>query len=102
MFIYDFSFDSNLTYGNFLAIFCSIAFGFVFILSEQIRMKESSTSFSKNIFIYASIAIFIIGLTNRTSFMINNVNDFTFLIILGLIPTIVGHSVLYYLVKYIR
>ena len=102
MFIYDFSFDSNLTYGNFLAIFCSIAFGFVFILSEQLRMKESSISFSKNIFIYASITILIIGLSTRTSFLINNLNDFTFLIILGLIPTIVGHSVLYYLVKYIR
>ncbi len=102
MFIYDFSFDSNLTYGNFLAILCSIAFGFVFILSEQIRIKESSISFSKNIFIYASITILIIGLTTQTSLLINNLNDFIFLIILGLIPTIVGHSVLYYLVKYIR
>ena len=59
MFIYDFSFDSNLTYGNFLAIFCSIAFGFVFILSEQIRMKEKVLLVSQKIFLFMLQLLFL-------------------------------------------
>jgi len=102
MFIYDFSFDNNLTFGNILAILCSICFAFVFIISDQVRKTEDSFSFSKNIFIYATIILVIIGLFFRVPFLDISINDFIFLFFLGLIPTIVGHSVLYYLVKYLQ
>ena len=102
MFIYDFSIDNNLTLGNILAISCSICFAFVFILSDQVNKTESSFNFSKNVFIYASLTLFIIALLMNIPFLSISTYDFIFLFILGLVPTIVGHSVLYYLVNYLR
>ena len=102
MFIYDFSFDNNLTLGNLLAISCSLCFACVFIISDQVRQTENSFIFSKNIFIYASITLFIIGLFFNVSFLNISASDFIFLLFLGIVPTIVGHSVLYYLVKYLQ
>ena len=102
MFVSDFSIDSDLTLGNILAIACSICFAFVFILSDQVRKTDSSFNFSKNVFIYASITLFLIGIAKSIPFFSISFNDFIFLFILGVVPTIIGHSVLYYLINYLR
>ncbi len=100
MFIFDFSFDSNLTKGNILAILCSICFAFVFILSDQIRKHESALVFSKFLFTYSTFTLFIIAVIFKVDLLYFSFYDFWFLIFLGIIPTIIGHSVFYYLVKY--
>ena len=102
MFISDFSMNNDLTLGNILAIACSICFAFVFILSDQVRKTDSSFNFSKNVFIYASITLFLIAISRGIPFLSISLNDFIFLFILGVVPTIIGHSVLYYLVNYLR
>ena len=102
MFISDFSMNNDLTLGNILAIACSICFAFVFILSDQVRKTDSSFNFSKNVFIYASITLFLIAISRGIPFLSISLNDFIFLFILGIVPTIIGHSVLYYLVNYLR
>ena len=102
MFIYDFSIDNNLTLGNILAILCSVCFAFVFIISDQVNKTESSFNFSKNVFIYASFTLFLIAILTNVNFLNISIYDFIFLFILGVVPTIIGHSVLYYLVKYLQ
>ena len=102
MFIYDFNIDNNLTIGNMLAILCSICFAFVFILSDQVNKTESSFNFSKNVFIYASLTLLLVGLVTNVPFLKISFSDFILLFILGIVPTILGHSILYYLVKYLR
>lgn len=102
MFIYDFSIDNNLTIGNILAILCSICFAFVFILSDKVNKTESSFNFSKNVFIYASLTLLLVGLFMNVPFLKISFSDFILLFILGIIPTILGHSILYYLIKYLR
>ena len=101
MFIYDFSLDGDLTKGNILAVLCSICFAFVFILSDQVRKTETSINFSKFIFTYAAITLAIIGLFMKVDFLNLHTSDFLFLLFLGIVPTIIGHSVFYYLVKYL-
>ena len=101
MFIYDFSLDSNLTKGNILAVLCSICFAFVFILSEQVRKTESSLNFSKSIFSYAAVTLALIGIFMGVDFFNFDKEDFLFLCFLGIVPTLIGHSVFYYLVKYL-
>ena len=102
MFIYDFNIDNNLTIGNILAILCSICFAFVFILSDQVNKTESSFNFSKNVFIYASLTLLLVGLVMNVPFLKISFSDFILLFALGIVPTIFGHSILYYLVKYLR
>lgn len=102
MLIYDFNASSNLIMGNILAILCSICFAFVFIISDKVRDIENSIIFSKYVFIYASITLLCIGLFANIPLLNITTHDFIYLFILGLIPTIIGHSVLYYLVKYFQ
>ena len=101
MFIYNFSFDSNLTKGNILAILCSVCFAFVFILSDYIRQKDSALTFSRLIFFYAASILGLIAFFKEISLFEITLNQFQFLLFLGIVPTIIGHSVFYYLVKYL-
>ncbi len=100
MFVSDFSFSSDLTKGNILAILCSICFAFIFIFSEQVRKIDSSLNFSKFLFTYATITLLIIALFLKVPLLQFSLHDFWFLLFLGIVPTIIGHSVFYYLVKY--
>ena len=101
MFIYDFSLDGDLTKGNILAVLCSVCFAFVFILSDQVRKTETSINFSKFIFTYAAITLAIIGVFMGVDFLNLRTSDILLLFFLGVVPTIIGHSVFYYLVKYL-
>ncbi len=102
IFIDNFSFNSDLTNGNILAILCSVCFACVFIISEQVRRTDSALSFSRSIFFYASITLLIIGFFMDISFLNDKVfHNFHYLIFLGIVPTLIGHSVFYYLVKYL-
>ena len=102
MFIDKFNFNSDLTQGNILAILCSLCFAVVFILSDQVRKTNSALSFSRSIFLYAAITLFMIAFFMNVNLLENGVyNNIYFLLFLGIVPTLIGHSVFYYLVKYL-
>ena len=100
MFISEFSFNSELTKGNILAILCSVCFAIVFILSDRVRKNESAINFSKFLFTYATMTLFIFAILFNINLFAFSYGDFWYLLFLGIVPTIIGHSVLYYLVKY--
>ena len=100
MFISDFSFDSHLMQGNLLAVTCSICFAIVFIISDKVRKEESAVNFSKFLFTYATLILFIISIILDINLFSFSNHDFWYLLFLGVVPTIIGHSVFYYLVKY--
>lgn len=100
MFISDFSFAGELIKGNILAISCSVCFAIVFILSDKVRENESAVNFSKFLFTYATLTLFVISIFFNVDLFSFSYDDFWYLLFLGIVPTIIGHSVFYYLVKY--
>ena len=102
MFMEEIDLYSNTMQGNILAISCSICFAVVFIISDQVRKTNSALSFSRSIFLYAAITLLIIAFFMDVDLLERGVyeNKF-FLLFLGIVPTLIGHSVFYYLVKYL-
>ncbi len=96
-----FDFSSRYTFGNFLAIICSLFLGISFIISENIRQQISTISFARTIFTSASITLLIIALIYKTPLLEYKYADFLGLLILGIIPTIFGHGSLYFAIRYI-
>ena len=102
MFINEVDFYSSSMQGNILAVLCSVCFAIVFILSDQVRKTNSALSFSRDIFLYAAITLIVIAFFMDVNLLEAGVyeNKF-FLLFLGIIPSLVGHGVFYYLVKYL-
>ena len=97
----EFDFSSDKTIGNLFAILCSFWFGICFIISDRVRKTEGTINYSRVLYTSAALTLFII------SFFYNvNLFDFSYknvflVILLGVVPNIFGHNLLYYSVKYI-
>ena len=96
-----FDFSSNYTIGNLLAISCSIFLGLAFIISENIRKRVGTVSYSRTLFTVAAITLFIIALITKVNLFGYNFYQYFGLLLLGIIPTLLGHGSMYYAIRYV-
>ncbi len=96
-----FDFTSNYTIGNLLAVACSIFLGMAFIISENVRQEVGTISYSRTLFSTASVTLFIIAFIMGTALTGFSSYEFGGLLLLGIIPTILGHGSMYYAIRYV-
>tara|TARA_B100000131_G_scaffold205800_1_gene197942 strand:+ start:12 stop:851 length:840 start_codon:yes stop_codon:yes gene_type:complete len=96
-----FDFSSDYTIGNLLAISCSIFLGFAFIISENVRKKVGTVSYSRTLFTVAAITLFIIALITKVNLFGYTSYQYFGLLLLGIIPTLLGHGSMYYAIRYV-
>ena len=99
----DFNFSDNYTLGSIYAIICSLLLGIGFIISENVRQNESTISFSRTLYMSAAVTLFILSFIIKESIFSITINQWNILglLILGIVPTIFGHNLLYYVIKYV-
>ena len=93
------SFSSTSTTGNLLAVLCSIAMAAVLLIGKDVRKKVGLFEYSRWIFLYASVCLFIISYFENVSVLEFQNKDFGWFVFLAAIPTMVGHNIFYFLVK---
>ena len=93
------SFSSTSTTGNLLAVLCSIAMAAVLLIGKDVRKKVGLFEYSRWIFLYASVCLFIISCFENLSVLEFQNKDFGWFVFLAAIPTMVGHNIFYFLVK---
>ncbi len=96
-----FNFSSNYTIGNLIAILCSFCLGLAFIISENVRKKVGTIAYSRTLFLTASITLFFIAQIMQIELLSFTKYEFIGLLILGIIPTLLGHGAMYHAIKYI-
>ena len=96
-----FDFSSSYTIGNILAILSSVFIGFSLIISENVRKQVSTISYSRTLFLTAAFTLLSIAIILDTDLIGFSISDFFGLLFLGIVPTLLGHGVLYYCVRYI-
>ena len=96
-----FDFSSNYTIGNLLAVACSGFLGMAFIISENVRKEVGTISYSRTLFSTASVTLFIIAFLMGTALTGFSSYEFGGLLLLGIIPTILGHGSMYYAIRYV-
>jgi len=95
-----FDFSSNYTLGNFLALLCSLFIALAFIISENVRKSAGTISYSRTLFTSAAITLIGISLINNDPLTGFTTHEFGGLFLLGLIPTIFGHGILYHAIGF--
>ena len=96
-----FNFSSSLTIGNLLAVGCSIFLGIGFIISENVRKEIGTISYSRTLFATAAITLFIISFLTNADLLEFTYTEFLGLLLLGIIPTLLGHGSMYYTIRYV-
>ena len=98
---HQFDFSSDFTLGNLLAIACSLFLGMAFIISEDIRRTVGTISYSRTLFLTAAVTLLAIAFFTNSPLTGFSHNEYGGLLLLGIIPTLIGHGSMYFAVRYV-
>jgi len=97
----DISLDSANLFGNSIALLSALFLAITFVLAEEIRQETNSIVYGRTLFFVASITVLLIAATAGDSILNFKAVDIPWFLFLGLVPSIFGHNLLNYAVKYI-
>jgi len=97
----DISIKSENLFGNSIALLSALFIAITFVLAEQIRQDTNNVVYGRSLFFVASITIFLIVILAGDSILSFEITDIPWFLFLGLVPSIFGHNLLNYAVKYI-
>jgi len=98
----NFNVTGRNTLGIGLALLSSLWIALVFIIAEGVRQTTLTIVYSRTLYFVAGLTLSLLALTTETPLLDINARDMMWLFLLGLVPTILGHTVLSYAVKFIR
>ena len=94
--------SSNYTRGNLYALICSLWIAFALMISENVRKDSETVPFSIILFSSAAMTLMMISFYTGESLIGYTQQDYLGLLLLGLIPTVFGHSVFYFALRYVQ
>ena len=95
------NFSQTSSMGNVLAVLCSVAMAVVLIVGKNIRKSVGLFEYSRWLFFYASLCLFVVSFFDGSNIFEFETGDFSWFVFLAAIPTMVGHNIFYFLVKYL-
>ena len=98
--INDFDLSSKYTLGNIYAVLCSLCISISFLIAEKVRNTEGTIEYTRMLYGVAALTIFIIGSFYTETFIVTERIEILGFIFLALIPTILGHNIFYYCIKF--
>ena len=96
-----FSFSSAYTQGNLFALFCSFWLGLTFMISENIRKDSGTVAYTRTLFATAAVTLLMISFYTQESLIGYSKIEYLGLLLLGVIPSILGHNTMYYAIRYV-
>ena len=98
--INDFDLSSKYTLGNIYAVLCSLCISISFLIAEKVRNTEGTIEYTRMLYGVAALTIFVIGCFYTETFIVIEKIEILGFIFLALVPTILGHNIFYYCVKF--
>ncbi len=96
-----FHFSDQHTQGNLLALIGSLWLAIVWILAESVRKTTKTIVFSRSVYMVAGFTLFVVSIFMHQSVINFTVQDVPWFLALGLVPTIFGHTIFSYVVKFV-
>ena len=97
----DISLNNANLFGNSIALLSGLFIAITFVLAEKIRQETNIIVYGRTLFFVASITVLLIAITAGDSILDFKAGDIPWFLFLGLVPSIFGHNLLNYAVKYI-
>lgn len=86
--------------GKLYGLSAAICIALVYLLANKIRTDTSTVSYTRFLYLIAAMFLFVIATINGENIFEVGKSDILWLLALGLFPTILGHSLLYYGIKF--
>ena len=94
-------FEPGQVKGNLLAVISSFWISITYLLTENIRRSTGTLTYSRSLYFWAAVLLFLVGIIFRIPVFSVSGHDFTGLVLIGLVPTVFGHSLLYFALRFV-
>ena len=96
-----FSLEDENTKGNLLCLASGLCLAITYIYASKIRKKTSALVYSRSAFLIASLTIALVSVITDVSLFDFEKKHILWFLALGLFPSILGHNLLTYSIKYL-
>lgn len=97
-----FGVDSANLLGEFLAFVGAVCAGIYLMVGRKLRQNLDNRHYIFPVYFIAAVTLFIIGMATGAPLTGFSDSTWVYFILLALIPTVIGHSLYNYLLKYIK
>ena len=87
--------------GNIMAILSAVFLGSVFLISAKVRKTTSVITYTRTVYAISAIVLLVSSLILKNPLIGYTINNYFWLFMLGLIPTLIGHTAFSYSVKFV-
>ena len=87
--------------GNIMAILSAVFLGSVFLIGSKVRKTTSVITYTSTVYAVSAIVLLVSSLVLDNPLMGYTINNYFWLFMLGLIPTLIGHTAFSYSVKFV-
>lgn len=96
----DFFLPDSPLLGKLFGLTAALCIAFVYIFANKLRQSSKTIGYTKLLYGFAAIFLLFFSLISSENVLAVSVIDLKWLVALGIIPTILGHSLLYYSIKF--
>lgn len=89
------------SFGNLIAVLGAFFIAVTFVIAGRVRQNTDTTTYGKNLFLIAAVTLLIISNFTGNSVLNISIRHLHWLLFLGIVPSILGHNLLNYSLKYI-
>ena len=87
--------------GNIMAILSAVFLGSVFIIGAKVRKTTPVIAYTRMVYTISAIVLLVSSLVLDNPLLGYSINNYFWLFILGLVPTLIGHTAFSYSVKFV-
>ena len=87
--------------GNIMAILSAVFLGSVFIIGAEVRKTTPVITYTRMVYTISAVVLLVSSLILDNPLLGYSINNYFWLFMLGLIPTLIGHTAFSYSVKFV-
>ena len=93
--------EKNTAWGNLSSLLSGFCMASTYMFASQIRKKTDNVLYGRSVFLFAAITVGFIAFFSGESLFEFRSGDIPWFLFLGIVPSILGHNMLSYSIKYL-
>ena len=96
-----FGLENNNVWGNVFSLLSGFCIAMTYMFASQIRKTTENVLYGRSVFLVAAVTIGAVAMLSGVSVFDFDKNDIVWFLFLGIVPSILGHNMLNYSIKFL-
>jgi drug/metabolite transporter (DMT)-like permease len=97
----EFGLENNNIWGNIFSLLSGFCIAMTYMFASEIRKTTENVLYGRSVFLVAAVTIGVVAILSGVSVFNFDKNDVVWFLFLGIVPSIFGHNMLNYSIKFL-